>query len=64
MTMPQMIKEYKNVGQFKQSATWWKFRGWEVESVTNINHKTGCLRLLLGGFLFRKGPTIVVTYKK
>ena len=62
--MKQMIKEYNNTNQFKQSAWMWGLRGWEVESVTNITHKTGCLRLILGGFLFRKGPTIVVTYRK
>ncbi len=59
-----MIKEYKNTNQFKQSAWWLDKRGYKVESVTNVTHKTGCIRLLLGGFIFRKGPTIVVTYVK
>ena len=59
-----MIKEYKNVGQFKRDSWWLDKRGYKVESVTNVTHKTGCIRLLLGGFLFRKGPTIVVTYVK
>jgi len=62
--MSQLIKEYKSTAQFKQAAFWLKLRGWEVESVTNVTRKTGCIRLLLGGFIFRKGPTIVVTYKR
>jgi len=64
MSSSVQVKEYKGVEEFNKDATKMFKDGWEVQAQTERTQRSGCLRILMLGFLFPPKPTIVVTYRR
>lgn len=63
--MQTLVREYKNRQKFQGDAKKLYAKGYRVASTMEKQHKMGCIRFILGGFLFgRRKTTIIVTYEK
>lgn len=63
--MQTQVREYKSRQRYENDAIKLRARGYQVVSTMEKQHKMGCIRFVLGGFLFgRRKTTIIVTYEK
>lgn len=60
------VKRYKNEAEYKKDANKMLAKGYEVQSVTSEQPRSGCGRILALGFfaaIFKPKPVLVVTYR-
>lgn len=58
------IRVYATAGELDEEAAKLASDGWSVVNVTEHRATQGCFRLLMGGFLFRPKPQLIVTYAR
>lgn len=61
-----IVKKYKNEKEYQNDAKKMITRGYEVQSVTSEQPRSGCGRILLIGIfaaIFKPKPVLVVTYR-
>ena len=64
MPIETKVKEYKDRAEFDKDAGKMSKDGWRVVSTTERTQRSGCVRILLLGFLFPPKPHLVVTYQR
>ena len=59
-----IVRRYKTDAEFQKEANKLAKEGYSVTSTTSEQPRSGCLRILTLGILFKPKPVLVVTYNQ